>query len=56
MNWSPNPAFDTDPTRREDALTALKSTASGLSTTPEKEHAARLQHALADLEDGKPSE
>lgn len=38
------------------ATMALKNTASGLSTTPEKEHAARLQHALADLEDGKPSE
>src|SRR5580692_1576578 len=28
MNWSPTPAFDTDPTRREDALTALKRAAS----------------------------
>ena len=28
MNWSPTPAFDTDPTRREDALTALKRVAS----------------------------
>src|SRR6185437_14339720 len=28
MNWSPNPAFDTDSARREDTLTALKRAAS----------------------------
>ena len=27
MNWSLNPAFDTDPTRLEETLTALRSAA-----------------------------